>query len=274
MLIQIMPLRQQASHFPHCTCPHHGRRGAAAATAVMQSVIGLLALLLLMCHPADAAQQDDLSSVVKQIETAYRNTKELQTDFVQTTQYEGFDTPYISKGRLFIRRPDKMRWDYREPSHHQIYVNGDTVIYMVPEHHQAIRSTMDREVHTPVPLMLLAGAAALSEQFSIAWDGAPGKTDGAYRLRLTGKGAGAPLAPMTIETSTDTFLIRRVILHDPSGAQTTFEFSHLTLNGGLDDTLFVFTPPSGIEVVDAPPLLPPGAEPKSELPGPPMRPKE
>ena len=217
---------------------------------------------------------NDLASVVKQIEAAYRNTKELQTDFVQTTQYPDFDTPYVSKGRLFIRRPDKMRWDYKEPSHHQIYVNGDTVIYMVPEHHQAIRSTMDREIHTPVPLMLLAGAATLSEQFTIAWDGAPGKANGAYRLRLTGKGAGASLAPMTIEAAADTFLIRRVILHDPSGAKTSFDFSHLTLNGGLDDHLFVFTPPAGIEVVDAPPLLPPDTAPKSELPVTPLRPQE
>jgi outer membrane lipoprotein carrier protein len=258
-------------HTPLCS---HRRTCLLTAAALLTT--GLLAAW----GPADPAraatpQQDNLLSVVKQIEAAYRNTKELQTDFVQTTQYEGFDTPYISKGLLFIRRPDRMRWDYREPSHHQIYVNGDTVIYLVPEHQQAIRTTMDREVHTPVPLMLLAGAATLSEQFSIVWDGAPGKTNGAYRLRLTGKGAGASLAPMTIEASAGTYLIQRVILHDPSGAQTTFEFSHLTLNGGLDDTLFVFTPPAGIEVVDAPPLLPPNAgEPKSELPGPPMRPQE
>jgi outer membrane lipoprotein carrier protein len=240
----------------------------------------LLAGLVATQGHADASQaatpqKGNLSSVVEQIEAAYRNTTALQTDFVQTTQYEGFDSPYISKGRLSIRRPSKMRWDYKEPSHHQIYVNGDTVIYFVPEHHQAIRSTLDREVHTPVPLMLLAGVATLSEQFSIAWEGAPGKTDGAYRLRLKGKGAGAPLAPMTIEAAADTFLIRRVILHDPSGAQTTYDFSHLALNVVLDDALFVFTPPAGIEVVDAPPLLPPGmGEPKSELPVTPLRPPD
>jgi outer membrane lipoprotein carrier protein len=241
-----------------------------AAAAVLS--VGLSQTLIAAL--AAESPKNDLASVVKQIEAAYRNTKELQTDFVQTTQYPDFDTPYVSKGRLYIRRPDKMRWDYKEPSHHQIYVNGDTVIYMVPEHHQAIRSTMDREIHTPVPLMLLAGAATLSEQFAIAWEGAPGKANGAYRLHLTGKGAGASLAPMTIEAAADTFLIRRVILHDPSGAETSFDFSHLTLNGGLDDTLFVFTPPAGIEVVDAPPLLPPNAAPKSELPVTPLRPQE
>jgi outer membrane lipoprotein carrier protein len=272
MSASIMPNRRRTIRIP--TFPHGARASAAVA---MLPVISLLAVLLLMYNPANAAapQKDDLASVVTQIEAAYRNTTSLQTDFVQTTHYEGFDTPYISKGRLSIRRPSKMRWDYKEPSHHQIYVNGDTVIYFVPEHRQAIRSTLDREVHTPVPLMLLAGAASLSEQFSIAWENTAGKSDGAYLLRLTGKGAGAPLAPMTIEAAADTFLIRRVILHDPSGAQTTFDFSHLALNVGLDDTLFVFTPPEGIEVVDAPPLLPPNAgEPKSELPVTPLRPQE
>lgn len=265
-----MPMIQ---HTPLCF-PHRRTRLLTAAAL-------LTTALLAVWSPADPAQaaapqKNDLSSIVTQIEAAYRNTKELQTDFVQTTQYEGFDAPYISKGRLSIRRPDRMRWDYREPSHHQIYVNGDTVIYLVPEHQQAIRTTMDREVHTPVPLMLLADTAELSKQFSIAWAiMKAGPTKGVYQLRLTGKGAAAALAPMTIAVDAGSFLIKKVILHDPSGAQTTFEFSHLTLNGGLDDTLFVFTPPAGIEVVDAPPLLPPNAsEPKSELPVTPMRPQE
>ncbi len=240
-------------------------------TAVLLASMALPAAAGLFESTAAAAsppqpQANDLSSVVKQIETAYRKTNQLQADFIQTTRYEGFSNPYISKGRLSIRRPERMRWDYSEPSHHQIYVNGDTVIYFVPEHQQAIRSTMDREVQSPVPLMLLAGVGTLSEQFSVAWDGPPGETAGAYRLRLTGKGSGASLAPMTIEATTGTFLIRRVILHDPSGAETSFDFSHLKQNGSLDDALFVFTPPAGVDVVDAPPLLPPAAsEPKSEL---------
>jgi outer membrane lipoprotein carrier protein len=206
-----------------------------------------------------------LAGVINRVEAAHRETKELQADFTQTTQYEGFPTPAISKGRLFIRRPGQMRWDYKEPSRHQIYVNGDEVIYLVPEHQQAIRSTMDREVQSPVPLMLLAGAASLSERFVISWDGGPGATNGRYRLRLTGKGVDT-LLPLTIEADAKDFLIRRVTLHDPSGARTIFEFSGLKLNSGLDTALFTFAPPSGIEIVDAPPLLPQGAPaPRDEI---------
>jgi outer membrane lipoprotein carrier protein len=235
------------------------------ATLALTAVAGLSGLSgSVAAAPADP-KADDLASIVKQIETAYRNTKELQADFVQTTHYEGFSQPYVSKGRLSVRRPEQMRWDYREPSKHQIYVNGGEVIYFVPEHQQAIRSSMDREVQSPVPLMLLAGAATLSEQFAIAWDGQPGKKDGAYHLRLTGQGATAALAPLTIEAAADTFLIRRVILHDPSGASTSFDFSHLKLNGKLDNAIFTFTPPAGVDVVDTPPLMPQGNEPKDEL---------
>jgi len=230
-------------------------------------VAALLAVGLAGIAESAGPATDDLASVVSRIEAAYRNTKELQADFVQTTHYEGFSTPYISKGRLSIRRPALMRWSYSEPSHHQIFVNGDTVIYFVPEHQQAIRSTMDREVQSPVPLMLLADVAALSKQFSINWAaGTEGPAKGRYRLTLTGKEAAAALAPMTIAVDAGTHLIQTVTLHDPSGAETTYEFSHLTLNTKLDDALFVFTPPPGVDVVDAPPLLSPNApEPKSEL---------
>lgn len=216
--------------------------------------------------PAGHAAATDVADIVGKIETAHRNAQDLQSAFTQSTLYEGFPAPALSKGRLLIRRPDQMRWDYREPSTHQIYVNGDVVIYLVPEHRQAIRSTMDREAQSPVPLLLLAGAARLSEQFAIDWDGPPGAADGRYRLRLTGKSAAARIAPLTIEADAKDFLIRRVTLHDPSGARTTFEFSGIKLNTGLDPKLFVFTPPEGIEIVDAPPLMPHGVEPKNELP--------
>ncbi|MEW6325777.1 MAG: DUF2092 domain-containing protein, partial [Nitrospirota bacterium] len=69
-----------------------------------------------------------------------------------------------------------------------------------------------------------------------------------------------------VEADAKSFLIRRVTLHDPSGAQTTFEFTNIKLNKGLDDRVFAFTPPEGVEIVDAPPLMPQGVEPKGDLP--------
>jgi len=243
-----------------------------AQTTTRFSMVAVVVAVLMMSGFPDPARSAtlqapdaQLAGVISRVEAAHRDTKELQADFTQTTQYEGFPTPAISKGRLFIRRPDQMRWDYKEPSRHQIYVNGDEVIYLVPEHQQAIRSTMDREVQSPVPLMLLAGAATLSERFAISWEGGPGATNGRYRLQLTSKGSDT-LAPLTIEADAKDFLIRRVTLHDASGTLTIFEFSSIKLNSGLDTALFTFAPPSGVEVVDAPPLLPQGAPtPKDDI---------
>jgi outer membrane lipoprotein carrier protein len=206
-----------------------------------------------------AAADTDLASVVGKIEAAYQAIRNLKAAFTQETAYEGFGKPFTSKGVLYIQRPGQMRWDYREPSRHQIYVNGNEVIYVVPEHQQAIRSTMDREVGSSVPLGLLSGAARLSEEFSVAWDADIDAGEGHHRLRLTGKSKTAGLAPISIEVN-DRFLIRHVTLQDPSGAKTTFEFSDLILNKGLDAGLFTFTPSPGIELVDAPPLLPEGLE--------------
>jgi outer membrane lipoprotein carrier protein len=229
----------------------HGR-----SLQLIAIIAAVLAVALWRPAAGAADSTAELSRVVGRIEAAHRQAKELQTEFVQTTTYEGFATPYVSKGRLSVQRPGKMRWDYREPSHHQIYVNDHEVIYFVPEHQQAIRSSMDREIQSPIPLMLLAGAATLSEQFTIDWADTPGVAHGRYRFRLAGKGEAAALAPLTIEVDAGDFLIRRVILHDPSGAETIFDFTQTKINSGLDAALFVFTPPAGIDVVDAPPLLP------------------
>ena len=66
-------------------------------------------------QPVDTQALEEVQEVVKKIQARYEKTKDLQASFVQKTRIEGFSTPVTSTGRFFIKKPGRLRWDYKEP---------------------------------------------------------------------------------------------------------------------------------------------------------------
>ncbi|MEK7300825.1 MAG: outer membrane lipoprotein carrier protein LolA, partial [Nitrospirota bacterium] len=76
--------------------------------------------------PDEKAMQE-VHEVVRQLQARYEKTKDLQADFTQKTRIEGFERPVTSSGKVYIKKPGRLRWDYLDPANEQIYVNHDDV---------------------------------------------------------------------------------------------------------------------------------------------------
>src|SRR5689334_2906887 len=118
-------------------------------------------------QPVDAQALEEVQEVVKKIQARYEKTKDLQALFVQKTRREGFSTPVTSTGRFFIKKPGRLRWDYKEPATEEIYVNKDDVKMYVPEHKQVLVGKLTYMAASQAPLQLLQGVAKLDEEFDI-----------------------------------------------------------------------------------------------------------
>ena len=197
--------------------------------------------------------------VVKQIQARYEKTKDLQADFVQKTKIEGFERPVTSSGRVYIKKPGRLRWDYLDPATEQIYVMQDDVKVYVPEHKQVLVGKLTQMAASTAPLELLQGAGKLDESFDI--QPATGKERGAGGIRLITllpkdkeHESTRNLQRIVVEVFPKTYFLRTVSLHEISGNVATFEFSGLKPNQGLGNEVFDFKAPSDVEVVKAPVL--------------------
>lgn len=211
---------------------------------------------------ASAASADEIKDAVKKLQARYEQTKDLQADFVQKTRIEGFATPIESSGRLYIKKPGRLRWDYLQPNVEEIYVKQNDVQMYVPEHKQVLVGKLTQMAASQAPLQLLQGVGRLEEQFEVqpAEGGARG-AGGLPLLTLIPK-ADVPdsvrtVAKIVLELQPKTYFIKSLAIHEVSGNVATFEFSGLKPNGGLKNELFEFKPPPGVEVVKAPMLTPP-----------------
>lgn len=228
---------------------------------VAGTLLGLLTVVpgLIAEGWADEKALQEAREVVRQIEARYEKTKDLQADFVQKTRIEGFERPVTSSGKVYLKKPGRLRWDYLDPATEEIYVNQDDVRVYVPEHKQVLVGKLTTMAASKAPLELLQGASRLEESFEI--EPTVGKERGVGGVRLVtlvpkAKEQETPrnLQRIVVEVFPKTYFIRTIALHEISGNVATFEFSSLKPNVGLGKEVFEFKAPPDVEVVKAPVL--------------------
>jgi outer membrane lipoprotein carrier protein len=209
--------------------------------------------------PVDEKALQEVREVVKQLQARYEKTKDLQADFSQKTRIEGFERPVTSAGKVYIKKPGRLRWDYLDPATEQIYVNQEDVKVYVPEHKQVLVGKLTQMAASKAPLELLQGAAKLDESFEIEpTRGNTRRVGGMPLITLIPKAkereSAQNLQRIVVEVFPKTYFIRTVSLHEVSGNVAVFEFSNLKPNLGLGDEVFDFKTPADVEVVRAPVL--------------------
>ena len=238
---------------------------SATPSGLVRVGLAFVCTLVLLPVPFLGAVESDenalkeVREVVKQLQARYEKMKDLQADFTQKTTIEGFERPITSSGKVYIKKPGRLRWNYLDPSVEDIYVNRDDVKVYVPEHKQVLVGKLTQMAASKAPLELLQGAAKLEESFDI--EPTPGKGRGIGGIRLltllpkSREGeAGRSLQRVVLEVFPKTYFIRTISLYEDSGNVASFEFSSLQSNLGLGDSLFDLKLPADVEVVRAPVL--------------------
>ncbi|WNM58689.1 LolA family protein [Candidatus Nitrospira allomarina] len=203
-----------------------------------------------------AASVSVMEDIVAKVDARYAQTKDLQADFVQETILEGFTTGFTSSGRLYLKKPGLLRWDYLHPSEEQIYVNGDQVMMYVPEHQQVVKGALTQMAASKGPLALLQGAGNLSQQFTIL-ESADGSKDNEKFPSLTLVPKPVDQTPPTIKKIVlklfpDTYFIQGITLFEVSGNISHVMFDHIQANTGLSSSQLTFDVPPDVVVVELP----------------------
>lgn len=205
-----------------------------------------------------AASASAVEDLVGKVDSRYAQTQDLQADFTQETILEGFTTGFTSSGRLYLKKPGLLRWDYLQPSEEQIYVDGDQVMMYVPEHQQVVKTALTQMAASKGPLALLQGVGKLSQQFTIL-ESTFGSKGGRElpSLTLVPKSDGTEnptIKKIVLELFPDSYLIQTITLFEVSGNISRVMFDHIQVNKGLSPRLLKFEVPPDVVEVELPKL--------------------
>ncbi len=217
----------------------------------MRHAVSLMALPLLLLARIAAADPAPLPDVIQKVQASYEAVRDLSAEFRQETHYEGFDTVVNSTGRLQIKKPGKLRWDYAEPTPNQVVVADERVWIYTPEQKQVIVQPFAQMSDSQMPLHLLTGSARLDQDFEVRRT-TPATDAKAIELTLVPRDAAAGLQKIEIRLDPKRYLITAVTLFESNGNRSAFEFNKIRTNTGLADEVFVFKKPKGVELIENP----------------------
>ena len=201
---------------------------------------GILAsLLLLASSPGFAAD-----SSLERVERFLGSLKTLSADFVQVVRSRDGQITSRATGTLSLSRPDRFRWDYREPYVQVIVADGRKLWLYDSDLAQVTVRPLESGLGS-TPAMLLSGAGSVADSFT----GGPVETDGPWTwCRLTPKDRATDFELVSLGFNAKGELAA-MELKDKLGQTTALDLSNVLRNRPLDASLFRFEPPKGADVI-------------------------
>ena len=198
---------------------------------------------------AQAPPSASADAVARQLQVKYNRIKDFSTDFVHTYRGGVLKQQATERGRLLVRKPGKMRWEYTAPEKKIFVSDGRKIYSYIPQDRQVVVSTMPQDDEAPTPALFLTGKGDIVRDFNVAFDKVAGAQTGSVALKLTPKKREPEYESLTLVVHPHTLSLQMLITVDTQGGRSAFTFSNLKENVGLADNEFVFQIPRNVDVV-------------------------
>ena len=208
-------------------------------------VLALTASLSVAAAPGTGAGDAALArALLRKVEEHHARTRDLVARFSQSYRSGMLGREVTERGVVSIKRPGRMRWEYKDPEPKLFVSDGRTFYFYVPADKQVIVSEQDEG--RSLAARLLSGRGGLSDEFDVSLESP--LEEGVVRLKLVPRREQSDVERAFVDVE-PSGRIRSLLLDDVQGNRTRFRFEGVRENTGLADELFRFEVPKGVELV-------------------------
>ena len=196
------------------------------------------------------AQQPSPSAkeLAARVDHHYNTLHSLKSGFSES--YEGMGVERNESGTLLLLKPGRMKWDYSSPAGKIFLLDGKYAWFYTRGDAQVQRAPAKQLDDLRSPLRFLLGHTELEKEMSNLAI-APA-ANGNFKLTGQPKGQENRVQKLTL-TVTPAGAIVAIEIDETDGAITRFTFTNEEPNAPVSASAFHFTPPQGVQVVDAAP---------------------
>ncbi|MGB9892864.1 MAG: LolA family protein [Candidatus Saccharicenans sp.] len=188
--------------------------------------------------------------IALRLEQKLKSVNTLRADFKQYYYSTTVQEPVVAHGQVFIRRPDRMRWEYNSPEK-QIFLLKDNKFWLYfPEDNQLIKNAAESEIQESEILGLLSGNFSLQSRYEIGFNPFPTDQKNSYQLKLTPREE-SQFVYILLEIDRDSWLILKAVFFEPVGSKLEYQFSRIKINQKLSEELFELKIPPDCEIIEA-----------------------
>ena len=210
-------------------------------------VICLLAGMGLMVRPSLAADADStIDTIIAGVEARY-NVPGFTADFDQESILKAMAVTDTASGRLMVRQPGKMRWEYLVPDPQTIITDGNDLWVFRPEENQVLVGKAPSFFGDGKGAGFLSNIKTVRKNFQISLE--PSDDPGQYRLRLVPNRSSVDLMAVELDIARKGFDLIRITTVNVYGDETRIELKNVSFGEPPPESLFRFDVPEGADVV-------------------------
>ena len=207
-------------------------------------MIRLLFILLAMMFSWPLLAQTKLTAeqqkqIIAKIDQTASAMKGMQCDFVQTKRMKLLSKEMQSKGVMYFKRPNKLRWQYTAPYDYTFILNGDKVQIKSSKSTKNIDvqgNKMFRQITNIILNSVTGGSLKSSSDFTVEVY----KKDNTYFAKLYPKKKELKQLYQVIEIYFDSALtmVNSVRMVEKTGDETRVNLINTKLNIAVDEKMF------------------------------------
>ena len=197
------------------------------------------------------ATADDASAVVDKVQEFYKDVKQVTAKFRQTVKNATFGKTTTSDGKVWIKKPGKMRWDYYSKKKKKggksvvetikTFISNGTYLYVIEhQNKQVIEKNLEKSM-LPTAVTFLYGKGDLKKDFDAEID-----TSGDYGtkddivLKMNPKVESAQYSVLYLVVDKTNYRVKESVVIDSAKNVNHFRFYEPDFDTEIKSTLFVF----------------------------------
>ena len=196
--------------------------------------------------PVGADNSETIDTIVAGVEARY-NVPGLTADFDQESILKAMAVTDTASGRMMVRQPGKMRWEYLVPDPQTIITDGKDLWIYRPEENQVMVGKAPDLFGDGKGAGFLSDIKTIRNNFQITLE--PSDDPAFYRLKLVPKRSTVDLMALHLDIARQTFDLVKIITINVYGDETRIQLKNINFSTPPPEAQFRFEVPQGADVV-------------------------
>lgn len=199
----------------------------------------ILCLILLQGITSSAMTPEQKKTVLNKISTAAAALPSMTCDFTQTKKVSLVKETMTSQGKMYYKKPDKLRWEYTSPYTYTFIFNG-TKVSVKNSKKKSVIDTQSNKVFKEVARIMMntVTGKALNNPADFKTDVAEGCSGWLVTLIPKRKDMKSMFNKIIITFRKTDCMVTEIQIYEKNGDSSTIKLKNVKSSVHVDDTLF------------------------------------
>ena len=207
----------------------------------------MMAIACGLTRPSSSAAADPtIDTIIAGVEARY-NVPGFTADFDQESILKAMAVTDTASGRLMVRQPGKMRWEYLVPDPQTIVTDGKELWVYRPQENQVLVGKAPSFFGEGKGAGFLSNIKTVRKSFQLSLE--PATDPNQYRLKLLPNKSSVELMAVELDIVKKTYDLVRITTFNVYGDETRIELKNVSFDDPPPEGLFRFDVPEGADVL-------------------------